>query len=102
MVSGSEDGAIQLTSLKSSSWSSKTLNKGSSAGDVLGVAYSSDGLKIAASLANRTIEIYDTEARKLIKTLQPATLCTDLEFMSNDQFLVAGGKDGKIRILSVK
>ena len=102
MVSGSEDGAIQLTSLKSSSWSSKTLNRDSSAGDVLGVAFSSDNSMVAASLANRTIEIYDAESRKLAKTLHPSKLCTDLEFMGNDQFIVAGGKDGKIRILPIK
>ena len=101
MISGSEDGAIQLTSLKSSSWSSKTLNRDSSAGDVLGVAFSSDNSMVAASLANRTVEIYNADSRKLVKTLRPPSLCTDLEFMGKDQFLVAGGKDGKIRILPI-
>lgn len=101
MASGSEDGALQLTSLKSSSWSSKTLNRESTAGDVLGVAFSSDNKWVAASMANRTIEIYGVETRKLAKTLRTSSLCTDLEFMGKGQFLVAGGKDGKIRILPV-
>ena len=102
MVTGCEAGFIQLTSLKSSSWSSKTLNRDPSAGDVLGVAVSSNNQLVAASRANRTIEIYDVDSRKLVDTLRPSSLCTDLEFMRGDQFLVAGGKDGKIRILPIK
>ena len=70
--------------------------------DVLGVAFSSDDSLIAASLANRTVEIYDTATKKLINTLSLPSLCSDLEFMSDDQFIVAGGKDGKIRILKAQ
>lgn len=99
ILSGSIDGQLKLTTVNGKNWRSNRL--GSAGSEIFGVALSDDDTLCAATRENNTIEIYDTSTRKLISTISTPTICSKLKFFGSDRFLVAGGKDGVVRIFNV-
>ena len=100
IVSGGEDGYLGITAgWKNRKWRPTPL--GQPGTEVMSVAVSSDDKLIAASRADNRIEIWSIETKGLLSTIESDSICTDIEFMGKDRFIIAAESEGGVKIYKV-
>ena len=97
IVSGGEDARLVVTSgWMGRRWRPAQYGKGGV--EVLSVAISSDDKWIAAARADNRIEIWSLENRSLLAEFDTDSICTQIEFMGKNRFIIAAEAEGGIKI----
>jgi WD40 repeat protein len=68
------------------------------AGAVNGVAFSSDGTRLASASADRTVAVWDTLSWRRLVVLRAGTELNGVAFSPNGRMLAAAGQDGTITL----
>lgn len=100
LVTAGADGQARLVNVSNKKWKIHDLGSAIN-GELFGVCVSSHGKQAATTSADGKIRIYEIQGRNLKKTITLPTICASVKFFGKDQFVVAGCKDGKVRIYRV-
>ncbi len=100
LLTGGEDGQARLVQVSEKNWSPTKLGTVCN-GEVLGVCVSTSGTLAATTAADKKINIYEIEGRLLKQTILVPSVCLSIRFFNHDKYLLAGCKDGQIRVYRV-
>lgn len=101
LVAAGEDGHAYLVDVSGRNWNRRKLGERSKK-EMISVCISPDGSLIATSSADRIVSIYQAKDKKKVKEIKLPSFAASIQFFGGDRYLVAGCKDGTIRIYQAK